>query len=146
MLALIQRVSSASVVIDGTIVGEIDSGIMLLLGIQKTDEEHLIAKLVSKLLDYRIFGDDKGHMNLSLRDVKGGLLIIPQFTIAADTKKGLRPSFSSAAPPDRAEGLYDKFVSCAQSEHHLVETGKFGADMKVSLLNDGPVTFMLQVP
>ena len=145
MLALIQRVSSASVVVDDVTIGRIDRGLLLLLGIQKPDDESLVEKLVNKSLNYRVFGDDKGHMNLSLLDIEGGLLVVPQFTIAADTKKGLRPSFSSAASPDRAEALYDQFVSCAQSAFPTVATGKFGADMKVSLLNDGPVTFMLQV-
>ncbi|MFT7685433.1 MAG: D-tyrosyl-tRNA(Tyr) deacylase [Candidatus Azotimanducaceae bacterium] len=145
MLALIQRVSSASVDVDEITVGKIDRGILLLLGIQKTDEEYLVEKLVNKVLNYRIFGDDKGHMNLSLKDIKGSLLIVPQFTIAADTKKGSRPSFSSAMQPDIAEALYNQFVSCAEAGFPNVATGKFGADMKVSLLNDGPVTFMLEV-
>lgn len=145
MLGLIQRVSSASVVVEGESIGAIDQGILLLLGIQKTDDDRLIDKLVKKVLAYRIFGDEKGHMNLSLVDVNGGLLIVPQFTIAADTKKGLRPSFSSAASPEIAEILYDQFVAQASQIHSNVATGSFGADMKVSLLNDGPVTFMLQV-
>ncbi|MBL4680928.1 MAG: D-tyrosyl-tRNA(Tyr) deacylase [Pseudomonadales bacterium] len=144
MLGLIQRVSSASVVVDGQIIGAIDQGILLMLGVQKTDDESLIEKLVKKVFAYRIFGDEKGHMNLSLTDVNGGLLIVPQFTIAASTKKGLRPSFSSAAAPEIAKKIYDQFVAEARLAHPNVATGKFGADMKVSLLNDGPVTFMLE--
>jgi len=145
MLGLIQRVSSACVVVDGQSIGAIDLGILLLLGVQKTDDESLIEKLVKKVFAYRIFADEKGHMNLSLTDVNGGLLIVPQFTIAASTKKGLRPSFSSAASPEIAKKIYDQFVAEARLAHPNVATGRFGADMKVSLLNDGPVTFMLEV-
>ena len=142
MLGLIQRVSSAKVEVDGNIVGEIDAGLLLLLGVEKSDTEAQLEKLLNKVLNYRVFGDDRGHMNLSLLDVKGDLLVVSQFTLAADTKKGLRPSFSSAAPPDIAETLYEQFVSQA-SQSVSVQTGRFGADMKVSLTNDGPVTFML---
>ena len=144
MLGLIQRVSSASVVIDGSVHGEIGSGLLLLLGIEKGDTPEAGEKLLNKVLNYRVFGDDKGHMNLSLLDAGGSLLVVSQFTLAADTKKGLRPSFSSAAPPDLAEPLYEAFVESA-TQHVAVQTGQFGADMKVSLTNDGPVTFMLQV-
>lgn len=143
MLGLIQRVTSASVVVDGEAVGAIDHGLLLLLGVEKHDDEASGDKLLSKVLNYRVFGDDQGHMNLSVKDVGGELLVVSQFTLAADTKKGTRPSFSSAAAPDLAEQLYDRFVEKASTEIKT-ETGRFGADMKVALLNDGPVTFLLQ--
>ncbi len=149
MKGLIQRVSEAKVVVDGNAVGEIGRGILLLLGVQKGDDGTCLDKLLDKVLAYRIFPDAAGHMNLSLTDIAGELLIVSQFTLASDTKKGLRPSFSSAAPPDIAETMYDQFVSrararCAEGKCSDVQTGVFGADMKVSLLNDGPVTFLLE--
>ena len=144
MLGLIQRVSSASVVIDHETVGEIDQGILLLLGVQKHDAMSSADKLLRKVLNYRMFSDPEGKMNLSLSDINGGLLIVSQFTLAADTKKGLRPSFSSAAPPEQAENLYNHFVSQASQQHLKVQNGRFGADMQVCLVNDGPVTFMLE--
>ncbi|HIG39928.1 MAG: D-aminoacyl-tRNA deacylase [bacterium] len=144
MLGLIQRVSSADVVVAGETVGEIQRGILLLLGVQKHDNAQSIDKLLNKVLAYRIFADAKGHMNLSLTDVGGDLLVVSQFTLAANTKKGLRPSFSSAAPPELAEGLYDEFVGLARARFGRVATGVFGADMQVSLVNDGPVTFLLE--
>ncbi|MBT3527809.1 MAG: D-tyrosyl-tRNA(Tyr) deacylase [Porticoccaceae bacterium] len=144
MLGLIQRVSSASVVIDYETVGEIDQGILLLLGVQKHDAMGSADKLLRKVLNYRMFSDPEGKMNLSLSDINGGLLIVSQFTLAADTKKGLRPSFSSAAPPEQAENLYNHFVSHATQQHLKVQNGRFGADMQVCLVNDGPVTFMLE--
>lgn len=143
MLGLIQRVSSASVEIDKQIHGQIDQGILLLLGVQKTDSRENADKLLHKILNYRMFSDAKGKMNLSLKDINGGLLVISQFTLAADTNKGLRPSFSSAAPPDQAEALYDYFLSNAKVQHSNVGNGIFAADMKLSLCNDGPVTFNL---
>lgn len=143
MIALIQRVSSASVIADGQPAGNISRGLMLLLGVQKGDSSADVEKLLKKTLNYRIFPDEKNHMNLSLLDVAGELLIVSQFTLAADTKKGLRPSFSSAAPPEEAEALYNEFVDAARNQVE-VGTGKFGADMQVSLVNDGPVTFLLQ--
>ena len=142
MLGLIQRVSDASVVINGQVYGEIGSGLLLLLGVEREDTPARAEKLLSKILNYRVFNDEKSHMNLSLIDVKGSLLIVSQFTLAADTRKGLRPSFSSAAPPELAERLYNGFVESARKVVS-VETGQFGADMKVSLTNDGPVTFQL---
>ena len=143
MLGLVQRVSSASVSIAGSITGEIGQGILLLLGVQKNDSKADAEKLLQKILNYRIFSDDEGKMNLSLSDVSGGLLIVSQFTLAADTKKGLRPSFSAAAKPDHAEFLYDHFVVQAAKIHPITQNGIFGANMQVSLCNDGPVTFML---
>lgn len=143
MLGLIQRVTHASVTVDGDVVGEIDHGLLLLLGVEKEDATSNADRLLDKVLAYRVFGDEAGHMNLSLTDVGGGLLIASQFTLAASTRKGLRPSFSSAAPPEAAEALYDHFVEQARASHSPVATGRFGADMKVALLNDGPVTFLL---
>ena len=143
MLGLVQRVSSASVSIEGSITGEIGQGILLLLGVQKNDSKADAEKLLQKILNYRIFSDDEGKMNLCLSDVSGGLLIVSQFTLAADTKKGLRPSFSAAAKPDQAEFLYDHFVAQAAKTHPITQSGIFGANMQVSLCNDGPVTFML---
>ena len=144
MLGLIQRVSRADVVVDGKTTGEIDQGILLLLGVQKGDDEARAEKLIHKVLNYRIFPDDEGKMNLSVKDVGGGVLVVSQFTLAADTQKGLRPSFSSAAPPAEAERLYNYFVEKMDSLHGRVATGVFGGDMKVSLCNDGPVTFLLE--
>lgn len=143
MLGLIQRAKRASVEVDGRIVGEIGQGILLLLGIQKNDSEASADKLLAKLLAYRIFADADNKMNCNLQQVQGGLLVVSQFTLAADTNKGLRPSFSSAAPPAQAEALYQYFVARAQALHPQVATGIFAADMQVSLVNDGPVTFML---
>ena len=143
MLGLIQRVSAADVVVDGVPTGSIGHGLLLFLGVQKGDTTADGEKLLGKILNYRVFGDDRGQMNLSLLDVGGELLIVSQFTLAADTRKGRRPSFSSAAAPAEAELLFDEFVSLARFRV-TVATGKFGADMKVSLTNDGPVTFLLQ--
>ena len=142
MLGLIQRVSDASVVINGEVHGEIGPGLLLLLGVQREDTVARAQKLLSKIVNYRVFNDEREHMNLSLLDVKGSLLIVSQFTLAADTHRGLRPSFSSAAPPKLAERLYNDFVEAAR-EFLPVETGRFGADMKVLLTNDGPATFQL---
>ena len=145
MRGLIQRVSSAKVEVGGEITGEIDRGILLLLGVQRGDTEAQAGKLLNKVLDYRIFPDDNGKMNRSLRDIGGGLLVVSQFTLAADTKKGLRPSFTPAAAPEEAERLYEYFVAQARAQDLPVGTGSFGADMQVSLCNDGPVTFLLEV-
>jgi D-aminoacyl-tRNA deacylase len=145
MQGLIQRVKHASVVVDGETVGEISDGILLLLGVEKADTLQHGQKLLHKVLNYRIFADDVGHMNRSLLDVGGGLLVVSQFTLVANTQKGLRPSFSSAAPPELAEQLYESFVEDARVQCSSVETGRFGADMAVSLLNDGPVTFLLSI-
>ena len=144
MLGLIQRVSAASVVVGQDVIGEINQGILLFLGVQKTDGALEADRLLQKILNYRIFPDSAEKMNLSLSDVRGGLLVVSQFTLAADTKKGLRPSFSSAAPPEIAERLYDYFLAQASVHHTSVHSGQFGANMQVSLCNDGPVTFMLE--
>lgn len=144
MLGLIQRVSSASVSIEDHRVGDINQGIMLLLGVEKHDSRAQADQLLKKLLCYRIFADRSGKMNRSLVDTNGDLLIVSQFTLAADTNKGLRPSFSSAAPPSEAEALYDYFLDQARKTHNgKIASGQFGADMQVSLCNDGPVTFLL---
>ncbi len=145
MLGLIQRVKHASVAVNNEIVGEIQQGILLLLGIQKTDSEETVNKLIDKLLTYRIFADADNKMNCNVQQIDGGILVVSQFTLAADTKKGTRPSFSSAAPPAQAQALYDFFVAQLRSKHHKVATGIFAADMQVSLTNDGPVTFMLEM-
>jgi len=144
MKALIQRVSHAQVMVNSDVVGAIDKGILLLLGVEQADTQEKANKLLHKVLNYRIFADADGKMNLSLKDIGGGLLVVSQFTLAADTKKGLRPSFSSAANPALAQGLYEYFVVQAQQQHTQVATGIFAADMKVSLCNDGPVTFLLE--
>jgi len=145
MLGLIQRVSSASVSIDNQIHGCINQGVLLLLGIEKNDSYTQADQLLQKILNYRIFSDEQGKMNLSLQDITGDLLVVSQFTLAADTNKGLRPSFSSAAPPEQAENIYDHFLDQAKTLNQgSVANGQFGADMQVSLCNDGPVTFLLK--
>lgn len=145
MIGLIQRVSEARVVVDGETVGEIGRGLLVLAGVEKGDDEATAYRLLERILGYRVFPDGAGKMNLSLVDIAGGLLLVPQFTLAADTRKGTRPSFSSAAPPDEGRRLFDCLVEAAKARHGTVATGVFGADMKVSLTNDGPVTFWLQV-
>lgn len=144
MRALLQRVKSAEVLVNGDSVAAIERGILAFLAIQKEDGQTQADKLLHKLLAYRIFPDAKGRMNLSLQGIGGGLLIISQFTLAADTHKGLRPSFASAAPPDQAEVLYDYFIARAARNHPSLAAGQFGADMQVHLINDGPVTFLLE--
>jgi len=145
MLGLIQRVSSASVSIERQTHGQINQGILLLLGVEKNDTQSQADRLLQKILNYRIFTDGEGKLNLSLSDICGDLLVVSQFTLAADTKKGLRPSFSSAAPPAQAENLYDYFLTQATALNKgKVASGLFAADMQVSLCNDGPVTFLLQ--
>ena len=144
MKALLQRVTHARVEVDGQCIGQIQHGIMLLLGVDKGDDQAKADQLLHKVLHYRFFGDDDGKMNNNVQQVGGSILIVSQFTLAADTKKGLRPGFSSAAPPALGEELYDYFVAQAK-ETINVATGQFGANMQVSLTNDGPVTFMLEV-
>ena len=145
MIALLQRVSQASVVVDGEQIGAIAAGLMVLLCAERGDSEKEADLLLAKLLGYRVFGDAAGKMNLSVTDVAGGLLLVPQFTLAADTKSGSRPSFTPAAAPADGLRLFDYFVGQARARQPQVQTGRFGADMKVSLTNDGPVTFWLQV-
>ncbi len=144
MRGLIQRVSEASVSVDGDVVGEVGAGILLLLGVHKGDSEAQAQRLLEKVLAYRIFPDAGGRMNLSLSETGGGLLVVSQFTLAAETKKGLRPSFDPAELPARAQALYDFFLGEARTRHPVVACGRFGADMKVRLVNDGPVTFLLE--
>ncbi len=146
MIALLQRVSEASVRVDGDIVGSIDQGLLIFLCAERNDTQKEADALLAKLLAYRVFYDDNGKMNLNLAQVNGGLLLVPQFTLAADTRSGTRPSFTPAAPPALARQLFDYVVERARALHPVVATGQFGADMKVSLINDGPVTFWLQVP
>jgi D-tyrosyl-tRNA(Tyr) deacylase len=145
MIGLIQRVSEASVVVEGRTVGQIGRGLLVLVGVEKHDDEMTAKRLLDRLLGYRVFPDAEGKMNLSLTDIAGDLLLVPQFTLAADTHKGTRPSFSSAAVPELGAALFEYFVAAARESHPKVATGVFGADMKVSLINDGPVTFWLQV-
>ncbi|KQV88599.1 D-tyrosyl-tRNA(Tyr) deacylase [Massilia sp. Root351] len=145
MIGLLQRVSSAAVVVDGATVGAIDGGLMVLVCAERGDSEREADALLNKLLGYRVFADEAGKMNRSVADVAGGLLLVPQFTLAADTKSGTRPSFTPAAAPADGARLFEYFVRQARLRHARVATGQFGADMKVSLTNDGPVTFWLQV-
>lgn len=145
MIALLQRVTQARVVVDGGVIGAIDAGLMVLVCAERGDTAKEAAALLTKLLSYRVFSDDDGKMNRSVADVAGGLLLVPQFTLAADTRSGTRPSFTPAATPDVAQTLFDHFVAQARMAHSQVATGRFGADMQVTLTNDGPVTFWLQV-
>jgi len=145
MIGLLQRVSEASVRVDGEVVGAIGPGLMVLVCAEKGDTEREAEALLAKLLGYRVFSDEAGKMNRSITDTAGGLLLVPQFTLAADTKSGTRPSFSPAAAPEDGRRLFDHVVRQARERRGIVETGIFGADMKVSLVNDGPVTFWLQV-
>lgn len=144
MIALIQRVREARVQVDGLTTGAIHRGIVALIGVERGDGEAQATRLAERVIGYRIFADAEGKMNRSLAEVGGGLLIVPQFTLAADTRSGARPSFSSAAPPSDGERLYLRFVDFARERHSSVETGSFRSDMLVSLVNDGPVTFWLQ--
>ena len=145
MISLLQRVSKADVVVEGEQIGAIGAGLMVLVCAERGDTEQQADLLLNKLLGYRVFADEAGKMNRSITDIAGGLLLVPQFTLAADTRSGTRPSFTPAAPPDEARRLFDYFVTQAKSRHGDVQTGRFGADMQVSLTNDGPVTFWLQV-
>ena len=145
MIGLLQRVSEAAVRVDGETVGAIGPGLMVLVCAEKGDTEREADALLAKLLGYRVFSDEGGKMNRSVTDTSGGLLLVPQFTLAADTKSGTRPSFSPAAAPEDGRRLFEHVVRQARARHGIVETGRFGADMKVSLTNDGPVTFWLQV-
>lgn len=144
MKLLVQRALNASVVVDNETVGAISHGQLVLVGIEKGDTEADMQRLADKLLKYRMFSDKDGRMNLNVQQVNGGVLLVSQFTLAADTKKGLRPGFSTAAIPEEAERLFNDFVSKVRAQYDQVETGRFAADMKVSFTNDGPVTFMLE--
>ena len=144
MIALIQRVKHASVSVNNQIIGEIDQGLLVLLGVEQGDNEQKAIRLSEKVLGYRIFSDNDGKMNLNVQQINGKLLIVSQFTLAADTQKGMRPSFTKGASPDMANELYQFFVKQCQ-QHIETQTGQFAADMQVSLINDGPVTFWLQV-
>ena len=143
MIALLQRVTHANVVVADETVGAIKHGLLVLLGVEKNDTERQVQRLVERVLGYRIFSDANDQMNLSVQDVNGGVLIVPQFTLPADTKKGMRPSFTPAASPEVGKKLYNHFVEVARQRHSNIATGKFGAHMKVSLCNDGPVTILL---
>jgi len=145
VIALIQRVTHASVVVAGATVGAIQAGLLVLLCAERGDGEREADALLSKLLGYRVFSDEAGKMNRSVTDVAGALLLVPQFTLAADTQSGTRPSFTPAAAPADGRRLFDYFVAQTRMRHAMVETGQFGADMQVSLTNDGPVTFWLQI-
>lgn len=145
MIGLIQRVSGAKVEVNNETVGQISKGILLLLGVEREDDEAKAQKLADKVLRYRIFADDAGKMNLNLNQVQGQLLVVSQFTLVADTQKGNRPGFSAGASPEKGEFLYRYFVDYCRSQNTDCQTGRFGADMQVSLVNDGPVTFQFRV-
>ncbi|MEZ2745589.1 D-aminoacyl-tRNA deacylase [Halopseudomonas bauzanensis] len=144
MKGLLQRVSQARVEVAGEIVGGIDQGLLVLVGVEPQDDRASADRLLHKLLNYRVFSDTEGRMNCSVQDVQGGLLLVSQFTLAADTRKGLRPGFSTAAPPQQAAELFDYLVRQAREQWPQVATGRFGADMQVHLVNDGPVTLLLE--
>jgi D-tyrosyl-tRNA(Tyr) deacylase len=150
VIALLQRVAEARVTVrEGereVVVGEVGAGLLALVAVERGDDEAVVERLVERLLDYRMFPDDAGRMNLSLRATGGGLLLVSQFTLAADTDKGLRPSFTPAAPPAEGERLFERLVALARERHAPVATGRFGAQMRVALVNDGPVTFRLRMP
>jgi D-tyrosyl-tRNA(Tyr) deacylase len=145
MIALLQRVLNANVVVDGEEIARIDQGLLVLVGVEKNDTPQQAERLLQRIIGYRVFEDEQGKMNLSLRDIDGDLLLVPQFTLAADTARGMRPSFSSAAPPESGQQLFQYLLDLARRDMPLVNSGRFGADMKVGLVNDGPVTFWLQV-
>jgi D-tyrosyl-tRNA(Tyr) deacylase len=145
LISVLQRVSEARVVVDGGVVGEIGAGLLVLVCAERGDTDALADKLLAKILKLRIFNDEAGKMNRSVQDTGGALLIVSQFTLAADTTGGNRPSFTQAAPPDEGRRLYDYFVTLARAAHPVVQTGRFAADMKVQLINDGPVTIPLRV-
>ncbi len=144
MIGLLQRVTEARVEVGGDIVGEIGPGLLVLVGVEHGDDERGAARLLERLLGYRVFVDAEGKMNRGVREIGGGLLLVPQFTLAADTRKGMRPSFTSAASPAEGERLFDYLLDQARRQHALVAAGRFGAHMRVSLTNDGPVTFWLR--
>lgn len=143
MIALLQRVCEARVDVSGRCIASIGQGILALIGVQAGDNEDTAEQFTSRIINYRLFADDQGKMNLSLLDIKGGLLLVPQFTLAANTRKGRRPSFTSAAPPAIGESVFQSMLDFARNSYARVESGVFGADMAVHLINDGPVTFIL---
>lgn len=143
MIALLQRVTQAQVAVHRQTIAQIGPGLLVFIGVERSDAEKQADRLLQRLLHYRVFADQDGKMNLSLLEVHGGLLLVPQFTLAADTHKGLRPSFTPAAEPQHGEWLFDYMTRQARAHHDKVETGRFGADMQVTLTNDGPVTFWL---
>ena len=143
MIALLQRVSEAKVIVSGQCIASIDQGILALIGVQSGDNEDTAEQFISRIINYRLFADEEGKTNLSLIDIQGGLLLVPQFTLAANTKKGRRPSFTSAAPPELGKSVFQSMVDLARNRYAQVEAGHFGADMAVHLINDGPVTFIL---
>ena len=145
MMAVLQRVSEASVRVDGAVIGQIDAGLLVLLCAEKGDTDAVADKMLAKMLKLRIFSDDAGKMNLSVQDVGGGLLVVSQFTLAADLTGGNRPSFTQAAAPEEGRRLYEHFVAQAQKAHPVVQTGRFAADMKVALINDGPITIPMRM-
>ena len=144
MIGLLQRVGTARVEVAGETVGAIETGLLVLVGVERGDREEQADRLLERLLGYRVFADSEGKMNLSVRDVGGGVLLVPQFTLAADTQKGMRPSFTPAASPTEGERLFDYLTIQARQRHAPVATGRFGAQMQVSLTNDGPATFWLR--
>ncbi len=144
MISIIQRVTTAKVTVNNQDIGKIDTGIMALVAVEKEDTQKDVERLLERILNYRIFADSNERMNLSLRDINGGLLLVPQFTLAADTQKGNRPSFTSAAPPEKGRQLFEYLQHLAKSTYSDVQFGQFGADMQVSLINNGPVTFTLR--
>ena len=144
MIALIQRVSEASVVVDGERIGAIGRGVLALVAVQPDDGDSELERLLERLLGYRVFEDEAGRMNRSVREAGGGLLLVPQFTLAADTRKGMRASFTNAAPPELGRRLFERLLARARECHPVVESGRFGAHMQVHLVNDGPVTFWLE--
>jgi D-aminoacyl-tRNA deacylase len=143
LINLLQRVSHASVVVENKTIAHIEQGLLVLVGVQVDDDESIVERQLQRLLNYRVFADSAGKMNLSLIEVQGGLLLVPQFTLVADTRKGRRPSFGSGASPQQGKALFEAMVTAARSIHAQVECGRFGADMQVQLENDGPVTFIL---
>ena len=145
MICLLQRVTHGSVYVQDSTIGEIGKGLVVLVGFQPEDDTNKLEKMAQKLLNYRVFSDENDKMNLNVQQVNGGVLLVPQFTLAADTKSGLRPSFSSSAKPNLASRLFDEFVEIINKKYQSPQTGRFGADMQVSLTNDGPVTFWLEI-
>ena len=144
MIGLLQRVTHAQVRVDGQVTGRIDRGLLVLVAVHRDDTPRDVSRLAERILNYRVFPDAEGRMNRSLQDEAGGLLLVPQFTLAADTKKGTRASFTKAASPDTGASYFDELVAICRRKLDIVETGRFGADMQVSLVNDGPVTFWLE--